>query len=449
MEQCHHSHQHISIIDVVLEYVRFLRRCHRHEEACNILICVWHEYEEFDFESETIFLRLKCIGELMRSFCLLSLAVSVFKKCWSWFEAHGKHEHTASCEVLISETIEEIITTTTAETTATTTTTTTTTSESLIKEVFESKVSRSSVTSETITICKSLISYYIELERWSEAVEVTKRSLFLVWRSVISSGGTIALPRDFGAGALDIALSLGLCHHRLHHFHEAEEIYIRIYRACRNSCHVHDERLSKCSGVLIRFYEEHRHWHKVIEIYQELLVEYRQNLGAEHSLTIRTLYILGTLCADHGHGQVSEYYEEIIVTLNQKSHVCHADALDAMFYMCRYHYEAGHWHKLKGICKVLWATWKGHHHGHSKFTVDFVEVLYLRYRYLLEIHDRCEYSDLRELCIEYRNLCIQTFGAALTITVKASIELAQLCMKSEKHIHEAISIYEEGMYSSE
>ena len=128
-EQCHRSHHHhgvdihIHLIDVVIEYVRFLRRCHRHEEASSVLICIWTEYEEYEFESEVIFLRLKVIGELMRAVSLLSVAVTVFKKCWAWFKSHSKHEHTSSCEVLISETIEEITTISTTSTTATSTTT--------------------------------------------------------------------------------------------------------------------------------------------------------------------------------------------------------------------------------------------------------------------------------------------------------------------------------------
>jgi tetratricopeptide (TPR) repeat protein len=384
----------------------------------------------------------------MHTIRLLTMAVSVFKKCWSWFKAHGKHEHTTSCELMIPETIEEIITTTTT-TTTTSTTTTTTTTETIIKEVFESTVSRFIVTSETIKICKSLVSYYMKVEQRSEAIEVAKRSLLLVWRLVICNGGAIALPRDFGSGAIEIALNLALCHHSSHHFHEAEKIYIRIYRACRSFCHIHDERLIKCSGVLINFCEEHRHRHKIIEVYQELLVQYRKNLGTNHTLTIRTLYVLGSLCADHGHDRASEYYEEIIATLNQESHVCHADALDAMFYMCRSHYEARHWHKLEGTRKVLWETWKGHHHAHARFTVELVEVLYHRYRYVLEIHDHCEDSILRELTFEYRKLCIETFGAAVAIAIKASVELAELYMRSEKYIHEAILIYEEVLSQTE
>ena len=445
-ERCHHpGHHHgvdihIHLIEVVIEYVRFLRRCHRHEEASSVLICVWREYEEYEFESETLFLKLKIIGELMRAVSLFSVAVSVFKHCWSWFRARSIVEHAASCEILISETMEEIIKTTTTTTTSSTTVAST---EIIIKETFESSLSRITVTSETISTCKALISLYMKMERWSEAIEVTKRSLLLIWKSVVHGGGTIALPRDFGAGAIDIAINFAICHYRCQHFHEAEEIYIRIYRACRNSCRIDDERMTKAFTVLIKFYEEHRHWHKVIEIYQELLVEYRTHLGVKHSLTIRTLYLLGNLCAEHGHGHAHEYYEEIIVVLNGGSHVCHVDALDAMFYLCRYRYESGHWHKLQTICKLLWETWKGQHHGYERFTADFIEVLYLRYRYVLEYHVHCEYSMLRELTIEYRNICVKIFGMTVALTIKAMIELAHICMRSEKYVNEAISIYEE------
>ena len=448
-EQCHHPHHHhgveihIHTIDIVLEYVRFLRRRNRHEEASNVLICIWTEYEEYDFESETMFLRLKIVGELMRATSLLSVAISVFKKCLAWFKFHGKHEHTESCEVLISETMTEIISTA-SKTTVSTTSTTTTTTETVIKALFESTMSSTTVTLETFTICKSLISYYMKLEQWSQCIEVTKRSLLLVWKTIISGRGTIALPKDFGSEAMDLAISLAICYDRSHQFHEAEEIYVRIYRASRNSCHIHDERLTRSYTVLIKFYEEHHHWHKMIEIYRELLVEYRKHLGNSHPLTIKTLYCLGSLCDEHGHGHAHEYYGEIITTLNRGSTVCHHDALDAMFFMFRYHYEGGHWHKLQTICKTLWLTWRDQHQGYKKFRADFIEVLYLRYRYVLEHHVHCEFSVLRDLTIEYRNTCIKIFGASATITIKASIELAQIYMKSEKHMHEAISIYEEA-----
>ena len=448
IEHRHHSHHHhgvevhVSMIDIAIEYVRFLRRRHRHQEASSILICIWTEYEEYDFESETIFLRLKIVGEIMRAISLLSIAVSVFKKCWAWFKSHGKHEHTASCEALISETVKEMIT---SNTTTTISTTTSTATETVIKEVFESTLSRSTVTSETFSITKSLISYHIKLEQWSEAIEVSKRSLTLVWKMIITGGGTCALPRDFGSDAIDIAVRLAICHDRLNHYHEAEEVYVRIYRACRNSCNLHDERLTTSSGILIKFYEEHRHWHKMIAIYQELLSDYRRYVGASHTLTIKTLYTLGTLCADHGHGHAMEYYEEIVKVLNGGAQVCHHDATEAMIILCRVYYEEGHWHRLKDVCVILWETWIQHDPKH-KFSAEFIKALYMRYRYVLEHHHHCEYEVLRTITTQYRDTCIKVFGASVTITITALIEFAQICMRSEKYIHEAISTYEEASH---
>ncbi|KAI4287738.1 MAG: hypothetical protein L6R35_003004 [Caloplaca aegaea] len=450
-DECHHHHGveiHIHTFDVVIEYVHFLRRCHRHEEAANVLICIWSEYEEYHFESETIFLRLKRIGQLMREVSLLSIAVSVFRKCWQWFKSHDKHEHTKSCETIISETMIEIITTVSTSTVSTTSTTTTST-EVVVREMFESTVSRTTVTSETISICKNLISYYMKLEQWSEAIAVTKRSLLLMWKSIVSGSGTIALPKDYGTEAIEIAIYLAVCHHRSHHFHEAEEVYVRVYRACRNSCHIDDPRLFNAYTVLIKFYEEHRHWRKVIETYQDILREYRSHLGSKHHLTIRTLYLLGSLCMEHGHGNEHEYYEEIITILGHGNDTCHPDALEAVMFMCRWHYEMGHWHKLRNVCKILWETWRHRHAGYEKFTAEFVEILYLRYRYVLENHVHCEYAVLRELIIEYRHTCVKSFGVSAAITIKAMIELAHFSMKMEKHVHEAISLYEEVLQQVE
>ncbi|KAL8781838.1 MAG: hypothetical protein Q9213_005840 [Squamulea squamosa] len=448
-EQCHHHHHHhgvdihIHTIDIVIEYVRFLRRTHRHEEAATVLICIWSEYEDYDFESETIFLKLKIVGQLMREISLLSLAVSVFKKCWVWFKSHGKHEHTKSCEVVISETVTDIINSVSTNTSTTTTTTTKTSTEIVVREVFESTLSRTTVTSETITICKSLISYYMKLEQWSEAIEVTKRSLLVIWKSIVTGGGTIALPKDFGLDSIEIAIYLALCHQRSHHFHEAEEIYVRVYHACRNSCRIDDERLTKAHSILIKFYEEHRHWRKVIEIHQDILVQYRTHLGSRNHLTIQTLYRLGSLCTEHGHGNGHEYYGEIITIFDHGDHICQPDALEAMKWMCRQQYEAGHWHKLRNTCRILWETWRHRHAGYERFTTDFVEILYHRYRYVLEHHVHVEFSVLRELIIEYRNACVKNFGTSVTITIKAMIDLAHISMKMEKHLHEAISLYEE------
>ncbi|KAL9032210.1 MAG: hypothetical protein Q9180_006629 [Flavoplaca navasiana] len=287
------------------------------------------------------------------------------------------------------------------------------------------------------------------LQLWSEAIETTKRSLILIWRSIVSTGGTITLPKDFGKDAIDIAMIWATCHRRCDRFHEAEEIYVRIYHACRNSCRIDDDRLTSAYTVLAELYEEHNHWRKVIELHQGMLAEYRTHLGNKHHLTIRTIYVLASLCSEHGHGNGYDYYQEIIDVLGHGDHHCHPDALGAMMWMCRWHYETGQWHKLRNVCRILWDTWRHQHAGYAKFTADFVEVLYLRYRYLLEHHIHVEYSVLRGLIIEYRDACVKTFGVSAAITIKATVELANYSMQMEKHVREAISLYEEVQASIE
>jgi len=359
IEQSHRStHQHIgidihiSVIDLALDYARFLRRLHRHEEAASILICLWTEYEEYDFDSEAVFLRLKIVGELLVEIKLYSIALSIFRRCLSWFKSNKHFEHVESCETLVTTT-ELSITTISLSTTTTTTTTTTMTTETVMKEVFESTISKTVVTSETISICSSLVSYYMKLENWSEAIKYSSKTLHLIWKIIISGGSTIALPKFWSHEAVSIALNLAICHHRSHHFHEAEEIYLRIYRACWNSCSFDDKRLVSSYTALLTFYESYEQWRKIHEIYEDLLTASRKHHGAMHSHTIELLYKLAIFSHQRGHGNPCAYYEDIILVLN-KGHVCHKDAVNAMIYMCQFYFQEGDWKKLKPTVELLW-----------------------------------------------------------------------------------------------
>ena len=84
-----------------------------------------------------------------------------------------------------------------------------------------------------------------------------------------------------------------------------------------------------------------------------MVAEYRNHLGPKHHLTIRTLYLLGSLCTEHGHSNGFEYYEEIINVFGYSEHHCYPEALGAMMWICRWHYESGHWHKLRNLCRIL------------------------------------------------------------------------------------------------
>lgn len=327
----------------------------------------------------------------------------------------------------------------------TSTTIITTTTEITVKEIFESIIVRTTVTSETMSVCRSLIALYMSQERWIETIKVIERSLAIMWKMVISGHGTIALPSQFDSEAIEFAVHLAICHYRAHHYHEAEELYVRIYRACRISCHVEDLRLERTYLALVTFYQEHKQWQRLIEIHKEMVEQYRRHLGPSHRLTIKTLYILGSLCLEHGHGHAHEYYKEIVTVLNGSSTVCHHDAVEAMTILCRIYYEEGHWEALRQICRVLWETWTQHHQKY-KFDAEFIEVFYARYVYVLEHHVHCEYEVLRKIHIQFRDTCVKVFGMQSFITIKAMIELAHICARRDEHIHEAVKIYEEVSY---
>ncbi|RDW79411.1 hypothetical protein BP6252_04049 [Coleophoma cylindrospora] len=436
---------HISMIDVAIEYVQFLHRCKRFEDAASILLCLWTEYEECDFDAEVIFLRLKLVGEIMRTVELFLVAVTVFRKCSAWFRSRRMDTHAESCEVLISETLQQVTTTTSSKATTDKRTTktvnrTTVESETFMKDVFQSITSKANITKESLSICSSLVSHYIELEEWSEAIEVSTKTLEIIWKTAIHGGTTLALPREFGHEAVDIAICLVLCHHRSNHFFEAEEIYLRIYRACFNSCSFHDERLTRSWTALVQFYEEHRHWNKLIEVYEEILSASRKHFGTNHARTIKLLYTLGNLCTEHGYLQGHEYYEEIIFVLNGDDW-CHKDSVKAMMAISKFYYENGHWEKLKSVCESLWTTWLQHQHDHQ-FDAEFIEALYARYVYVLEYHCDTAYDVIRSITIQFQETSLKIYGAKAAITVRAIIELANVCMRSEKHMQEAIAYYE-------
>ena len=430
---------HIAKIDIAIAYFRFLQRMKRTEEAVSILICIWTEYEHETYGSEVIILRLKTIGQLLKTVGLFSIAISIFTSVWAWFKRSGKTDHEAgSITVLISETLEEEVKTTT----------TTVVKEETVREVFETTFTRCKTTkkyTELIKACKSLAVYFIQLQRYAEAIEICHRSLEITWSVVLTGEGSITLPSEHASEIIIIVHRLAECHRKQGHFELAERFYLRVYRACLTSLKITDEILTNASMVLIRFYEEHHRHKQAIEIYKELLERYKAQLGAKHTLTIKTLYMLASLCLSYGWEQDAyTYYREIVTVLNHGHKHCHHDAVEAAVILIKWYHQEKRWKELQETCTILWETYVHHHHGeHYHFTEEMVIVIYEKYRYVLEYHAKVEFSVLYKISIEYRDVSIKVFGASTAIIAVALLELATVCEKSEKHYHEAVTIYEE------
>ena len=433
-------------IKISLEYTRFLHRIKRFEEAQSILLCLWAEYEHLTIQDEELIIRIKELGALLKTFSLLTVAVSVFNKVWGWFKSRGKttHEEALSTTILITEVVQEIEETTVTHKRKEITYTTTT--ETVVREIYETHFERcrhGKVDVHFFKACMALITLYQTQENWTECEVVIKRSLELTWKAVLTVDAKITLSGSYVKEIIQVATNLAICYHRQKYFEKAEEIYLRIHRACLASFDIDDACVTESSLVLIRFYEEYHRHDKVIEIYLELLHGYRQRCGASHHLTIQTLYALGSICLTLGHKDAYKYYIDIVTVLNKGSKYCHHDAFEAAILVTRHYHEEKRWVELRKICGLLWETFVHHHDQKITFTEEIITTLYERYIYVLEFHAKVEYSVLYKLTVEYRETVTKRFGASSAIVIKAMMALAIICEKHEEHYHEAIDIYEE------
>ena len=432
-------------INVSLEYIRFLQRIKRVEEAQSILLCLWAEFEYDSCEDEKLIIRIKELGTLFKAFGLLTVAVSVFGKVWAWFKSKGKttHNEAFATTILITEVVQEIEETTVTRKTSVISTTTVT--ETVVREIYATHYERcrhSQVDGHFFKACMSLIGIYLSQEKWSESEVVIKRSLELTWKAFLTVDAKITLSGTFVKETILVATQLAICYHRQRHLQKAEEIYLRIHRACLASFAIDHACVTESSLVLIRFYEEYHRHEKVIEIYTELLQSYRKHCGSSHHLTIRTLYALGSICLTLGRREAYKYYIEIVTVLNKGSKYCHHDAFEAAIIVCRHHHADQRWTELREICALLWETFV-HHEKEFRFTEEMIITLYERYTYVLEFHAKIEFSVLYKLAVEYRETVIKRFGVSAPIVIKAMVALAMICEKHEEHYHESITIYEE------
>ena len=432
---------HEKKIFLMLTYARFLETRRRHTEASSLLLCIWREYEFHAFAmTEVIIFQLKEVAILMKKLSLFNVALSIFKMCWSFFKSTHKTETTVYREIgeHITVTSKEIVQVSSK-------TTITNSSETVIREIFESSFESSSTTeisSTTIELCKSLTSIYIKDERYSEAVKCIKSVVKRSWSSFFAS--SFESTTTISVSSLELIMQLAVCYLKQSRIDKAELIYIRMYRAVR-SCHsVDHELVVKYSEMLIAFYREHHLFSKVISFYQELLVDQRAIYGASHHIVIRTLYSLGDLCRQRyrTHGYWIQYYLEIVTSLNKGALICHHDALRALVIVAECYFEDCRYSESLAFYKVIAATFLKNGVSFEYFKqITNIMMIFEHYERAM-IESKIEVVVMITMLKEYRDACIRHFSATAEITISATMQYASVCMRSEIHQWEAITLYE-------
>ena len=440
----HHCHTVSSVewhekkLHVMLIYVNFLQERKRVSEATSILVCIWREYEHREFfQFESIIVLFKEVAVLMKTFGLFAFALSIFQKCRSWYMSVDKTNLAVfkQIEIHITETSVEIVKTTSVSTT----------SVIVIREVFESSFNSTEISTTTIELCKSLVSIYIKKEQWSEALICIERTLRVSWAAFFSETiEVVKLTESFTSESIELVAKLAICYISRSRFERAEYVYLRLWKAIKASYRVASNQFAEYRDIVLAFYSAHGYYQKLICFEQDLLVSYRTFYGAGHAVTIATLYTLGELCLKYQrtHGFWFEYYLEILTVLNKDTVICHEDALRALIVVAKYYYEDCRYSESLQYFRRLLNTFVkfGKTYKFFEKVVEVQEIFDFYFRALEE--SRTEISIQISILKEFRQICINVYGEKASITIHATLQLAETCTRSEHFQFEAIAYYE-------
>ena len=201
--------------------------------------------------------------------------------------------------------------------------------------------------------------------------------------------------------------------------------------------------MARTSQSLIQYYNDRGEAVKAIGIHDDLLQRYRNELGPTHPITVEALYALGSLCESMDQQEsASNYYQQIIHSLNKDSSTCHPDAIKAALRLSEAYTKQEQWSKAVEICKPLWQTVLGRG-SEDVMTPDTLQSIHERYRTVLTQSAEGDYPTLRKVAEQYHEACNRLFRAHSGITIKAAFELAEMNERSEPHQIEAIRLYEQ------
>ncbi|PQE21552.1 nacht domain protein [Rutstroemia sp. NJR-2017a WRK4] len=424
-------------IEVALRYVEFLKRQQRITEAEIILRSAYADLEYSEIQSTTLIQHTRTVAEYFKSFGSVSAARVVFSRLWDYYVSTGKQETTEAKS--ISTSITEITQTTTEETKWDITT---------IRETFEKTIINKTTTTIDITTVhtstKLCTSYYSE-QKWSEVVKIATSTLTRLWSSFSSTNINLALPSNFTNETLELLNRLAFSYFKLRQVESAELIYRKIFYAVKASPASSDELIISTSRQLIEFYESNSMSSKIIIVYKDLHHEVERRHGKTHSWTIKTLYTLGDLSMklyDINSAEVA--YRTIHANLSKDNlDICHKDAMRAALALCNIYEQQRQYATAQKICSSLWHMLIKHGKEYD-VKPDVAEQLYHRYVRITRVTPEPHYNALRQLAVDFHKACLASYGVHHEVTIKATLQLAEIDEDNEHYHEEAIAMYEDA-----
>lgn len=429
-------------VNVTLEYAKFLQRQNRKEEATTILNGLSLELQKSASYSDTKISWIQSIASELKTMGSASSARGIYSYLWSYYRSTGKQTTKEAQSVATSLT----------ETASSSVNNTSSTEEQIdiYKEILEtSTLTSQTVDQTTVNTTKQLVFAYSRSERHDEIIEVTRDVLQKAWPGVLTGQKDVRFPEKMSTELIDIAKQLTTSYMRLSYVEEASTVMYGIFAAYREQAKTHTESFVSYSRELITHYQSIYRHQEALSVYQSTYETLVSVYGASHQKVISTLYEKADYeLKQNRRKQALQSYEKIYTTLkDSKSDTCSKEAIRSGQSLASIYEKEQKWEQAQSVYHTLWQTFlqKGQEYN---LGVDYVTSVFDRYLYILENKTSVDYSYRRQLASEYRQTCIKFYGQDSERTLTATMKLAELNEKDEKHKSEAISMYESILNSS-
>ncbi|BCS19739.1 NACHT domain protein [Aspergillus puulaauensis] len=420
---------------IILAYTNFLRSQKRDHEASSVLTSFWQDYQQTNASlSETKVSHLEQIAKVMKSVGLSAVALSVLKQVSEYYHSTRRTETSSYKEVqqMLQSTSHEVMHSASSKSVV---------SESTLEEMILETSSSKSVDQSFYGSAETLVGVYISQRRWQHASRTIKRILQNTWTTFFATTlQDVTLPQKHVDSSLSLADRLAQCYHARHRQAKEQDTRFRIYYAVRSGLNVEDKLRQHHISELLRLLERTSQTELVISVYQELLNDYTKHYGPDHPTVIQTLRTLAELTRPRP--VFLDYYQRIIQALNKNGNY-HPDSLEPLNIVATELWNQGRYSDALHYCTILFTAWLKNPKLSPKFQDEkFVHEIFSRYIQSLRAV-RTEFPTIHKVTLDYQTKCKAVFSATATITVKATLTLAQLCQESKNYEIEAIRLYEE------
>ncbi|PLN80694.1 hypothetical protein BDW42DRAFT_185851 [Aspergillus taichungensis] len=421
-------------LKAVLAYTNFLKKHNRQEEAASTLAGLWQEYEQGPMSnSSAVIAQFSQVAESMQSVGLSAMALNVYKHCAQYYA--GTSGHNSSVYQQLQETIQ----TTSTHVMQTASSSSSSVTESSLKDMVFESINNPNQT--TISAANTLIELYMSQHRWHDATKLIKSVLRGIWPSFFANSvqDVSAAPSKHAEFCISLAEHLSDCYHSRRRPSKEEDARNRLYHALRRDHLPGDKTLDRVTSGLLRLYKRTSQTDKIITLYQQLLDDYTKRLGHEHPTVIKTLWTLAELTSPR---PVSvDYYRQIVNIINKDSDICKPEAFEPLLIVVDDLWNKERYTEAVQLYRVLFNTLK-HQKVNAKLRDhDFVRTIFERYTHCLRV-THASTTVLHDVTTQYLNTCKLVFGATASITVQATLSLANICQSSIQYESEAVHLYE-------